>query len=498
MGKPLDHRSRMFLRLGVLAVSGLLLSLSPPFSAQRLPGLQITGILNGELLTVGQMVRAESTAPVDGVEFWFAPDSRSGPVLLGVARNAPELAYGPDCSDDPGRTEIQPCFRQNTFSLDFGRALHGVPEGWGALSVREIGAGVDAASARVYWDATPPRAAFSSPRFNAVLSSNIGWEVIAHTFDENVISIKVKWLLANATSRNVPRFEQHALGADFAGHAACVPTTVAANLWWLHDTGQWFTRLNFFNEDFTVNSLGGFMNTTMSGTTGAGAVNGTVDYLEFWFDYVNGVHYTLEHLGGADFGASATQVGFSPQQVLQQFQAGGAISLGLHNTPPGPDVLFADPPFGHYVALDNVVLNTTGTAWIRVMDPHLEPPATQGTYRWFLLLPNGQLEWTAANPGYYNPLSGRVALDELHVLRDFVFIAAANSSLGADLIGEVPTRGEVPGRLLSGGRTWEGRFKPPEGSPGPWLLITESTDAAGITQRDYLYVGGVYGTPPDL
>ena len=174
-------------------------------------------------------------------------------------------------------------------------------------------------------------------------------------------------ILANANSRHIPTFEQHALGADFAGHAACVPTTVAANLWWLHDTGQWFTRLGFFNEDFTVNSLGSYMNTTTSGTSGANAVNGTVDYLNHWFGYENGVHYTLEHLGGADFGASSTQVGFSPQQILQQFQAGGAVSLGLHNTPAGEAVLFPDPPFGHYVALDNVVLNPNGTAWIRIM-----------------------------------------------------------------------------------------------------------------------------------
>jgi hypothetical protein len=480
------------LALGALAISACLWSTF--LSAQRVPGVRITGILNGELLTGGRPLRAESREPIEAIEFWFTPESRSDPVLLGVARNSSELAYGPDCGD--GGAEPQPCFRQNVFSLDFGRALHQLSEGWGTLSVREPGATTDAASVRVYWDETPPRASFTSPQFNATLSSAIGWDVIAHTFDENIISIKVIWQLANGTSRNIPRFEQHELGADFAGHAACVPTTVAANLWWLHDTGQWFTRLGFFNEDFTVNSLGGFMNTTTSGTTGAGGVNGTVDYLNHWFGYENGVHYTLEHLGGADFGASATQVGFSPQQILQQFQAGGAISLGLHNTPPGPDVLFMDPPFGHFVALDNVVLNNDGTAWIRVMDPHLQPPATLGAYRWFRLLPNGQLEWTAANPGYYSPPSGRVALNELHILRDFVFIAVVSSAQNTNLASAVPERGEVPGALLPGGRVWQGRFKPPAGSPGPWLLVTESTDAAGMTQRDYLYVGGVYGTRP--
>jgi hypothetical protein len=108
---------------------------------------------------------------------------------------------------------------------------------------------------RVYWDETPPRASFLSSRFNAELSSADGWDVIAQTLDENISVLKVKWILANANSRHIPTFEHHVLGADFAGHAACVPTTVAANLWWLHDTGQWFTRLGFFNEDFTVTSF---------------------------------------------------------------------------------------------------------------------------------------------------------------------------------------------------------------------------------------------------
>jgi hypothetical protein len=184
--------------------------------------LRITGILNGELLTGGQPLRAESREAIEAIEFRFTPDSRSDPVLLGVARNSSELAYGPDCGD--GGAEPQPCFRQNVFSLDFGRALHQLPEGWGTLSVREPGATTDVASACVYWDETPPRASFTSPQFNATLSSAIGWDVIAHTFDENIISIKVIWQLANGTSRNIPRFEQHELGPiSPATRRACRP-----------------------------------------------------------------------------------------------------------------------------------------------------------------------------------------------------------------------------------------------------------------------------------
>jgi hypothetical protein len=79
-----------------------------------------------------------------------------------------------------------------------------------------------------------------------------------------------------------------------------------------------------------------------------------------------------------------------------------------------------------------------------------------------------------------------------------VFILVVNNAIQtAGVMTRVPTSGEVPGELLPGRRTWKGRFKPPAGSPGPWLLITEATDAAGIRQRDYLYIGGRYGTRPD-
>ncbi len=465
----------------------------PRIAAQREgPRLALRGIREGQLLTMGDKVHARAAEGVLGVEFWFTPEASPGqPILIGTDRQASEPTFGPDCGE-------MPCQTHDEFSAMLGRSLARLPEGWGRLSVREVGSREDAAWLRVYWDETPPRAEFLTPRFNASPNNSGFWQVITHTLDENILSIKVFWQLAFSGGRNIPRFEQHFLGGDFAGHAACVPTTVGANLKWLHITSQWITMKAFFNDDFIVNSLGFFMNTTTSGTSGADAVNGTVDYLNFWFDYHNGVDYNLEHLLTTD---TATNFGFSPQQVLEQFQAGGAISLGFHNLPHIEGNLFDDPPFGHFLALDNVVLNQDGTAWIRVMDPHLQPPATMGTYRWFKLHPNGTLEWTAANPGYYNPFSGRVRLDELHIIRDYHFF----SDLGADTSAlsaqtsqflEVPTRGEVSGRLTEGGHTWVGSFKPPDGSAGPWLLISESTDAAGQMQRAYRYIGGRFGTRP--
>jgi hypothetical protein len=238
-----------------------------------------------------------------------------------------------------------------------------------------------------------------------------------------------------------------------------------------------------------VNSMGYFMATTTSGTTGAGFVDGIQGYLDFWFDYQNGVHYTALDLGAADYGASKTQFGFTPEQVFEQFQAGGGVTVGLHNKPIEPGELFdplPDPPFGHVVVLANVVLNANGTAWVTFMDPHLQPPATQGVFRTFLLHPNGLIDWTAANPGYYDPPSGKVALDAMFVLRDFALSATVSSAQTAEATD--PARGEVPGQLTPGGHTWVGKFEPPAGSPGPWLLVVEATDAAGFTQKDYQYV----------
>jgi len=250
------------------------------------------------------------------------------------------------------------------------------------------------------------------------------------------------------------------------------------------------------------------METTNGGTSGAGGEQGIVDFLNFWFDYKRNVHYTLEHPGQ---GVSPNQVGFTPQRLYMECQKGGAIAVGLHNMPPSddPGVFFNDPPFGHVVALDDIVLNADGSAWVRLMDPNVEPPGSDfGKYRWFKMNPNGTLNWSDANVEYYNPFpfTGKVRVDEMFILRDFVFIS--NLAGGAQPVAsvgegrhrgprEVPTEGEVPGRRVAGGRLWIGNFRPPKASPGPWLLVTESTDRAGFTQRDLQVVGAELSDLPE-
>jgi len=464
----------------------LSLFLTAPLAGQRAgQRVSLAGVADGQLLTPGE-IRATASDDVAALEFVFTPEIRlAQPVILGVAYAQAEPSYGPECDPDPCQARV--------FSVPL-RNLEKLREGWGHLTARVVG-GTEEVSARVYWDSTPPQAAFLSPRFNAALRPRKDIQIVAHTPDEDITSLKVVWMLAVEGNRNIPLFEQHELGGDFAGHAACVPTTVAANLKWLQTTSQWTTWQNFFTDDFTVNSLGFFMGTTTSGTSGAAAVSGTVDYLNFWFGYQNGVDYNLLHPG---MNEADGKYGFTPQQILEQFQAGGMVSLGIHNMPHIQGDLFDDPPFGHFIALDNVVLNADGTAWLRVMDPHLQPPATVGTYRWLRLRADGSIEWDAANTGYYNSsFSGLVRLDELHIIRDYSFfnmLGLQASTVPAG--GAAATSGEVPGTLTNGGHTFVGTFTPPEGSAGPWLLVSESTHAAGHTQRAYRYIGGQFGTRP--
>ena len=57
-------------------------------------------------------------------------------------------------------------------------------------------------------------------------------------------------------------------------------------------------------------------------------------------------------------------------------------------------------------------------------------------------------------------------------------------------VDAAPTGGEVEGVLTEGGHTFVGTFEPPLGSPGPWLLISESTQRAGHMQKAYRFVAG--------
>jgi len=472
----------MKLRSALLLVALCLLvpSLAP---AQDTIPVRVVGTFNGQLVTLKHKVYAEVPPESPGVEFLFVPEDRTGdPIVLGTDRGHLETAFGPDCGE-------RGC-RKRVFSVKLGRQLKGLPEGWGQLVARDVGTGA-AGAVRVYWDETPPRAAFVTPRFNAAVGRGGSYRVIAHSADENIVAITVKWKLALTFDhgRDVPLFEQHFLGYDFAQHAACVPTTVSANLQWLQDTGQADVVNPIYDGDpkKLVTDMGKAMQTNTSGTTGAGTQDGTSFFLFFTEAMLPGQDYTLLHLGSSDADGSA---GFTPQQMLEEFQAGGAVSVGFHNQA-------TDSSFGHFLALTNVILNADGTAWIAVMDPNVEPNPggqTTGEYRLFKLHTNGKIDWTAANPGYYTPTSGKVKLDELLILRDFPPPSLTAAVAGAD---DVPTSGEVSGRLSDDHRTFQGVFTPPEGSPGPWLLISESTDASGHRETSFRYVGGKFGTTPD-
>jgi hypothetical protein len=367
--------------------------------------------------------------------------------------------------------------KTDEFSIAIDDALDRVSEGRGTV-IAFVNGDVDHpyVVGDVYWDPTPPRAAFVVPRFAASQREG-GWEVVAHTNDENVVAVKVEWTLVPVGTRAIPQFEQHLLGDNLTpgGHASCVPTSAAANFQWLADTSQWLvtpTGLCGSDAKCFVTLLGFAMQTGVGGggTSGAGFEDGIVDYLHGLFGLERDADYELIHDG-------SRVNGFSPQQIVEEFAAGGIVNLGLHNQPD-------DPAFGHVVPLANAKLNADGTATITVMDENVEPPGSPtGQFRTFVLSADGTIPWSSAKTTYYDPPSGRVRVDELLSVRPFLFLIPPTAG------AQAATSGEVMGTLEPGGRTWVGRFEPPSGVNGPFLLVSESTDASGHTQRDYRYIG---------
>lgn len=462
--------------LGVVSVIAGSASLGVRAQDTRPPRVRVAGIFDGQLVTKGEKIYARAPADSTGVQFIFQPetggDVRIPPVVLGTDTGHMEPTFGPDCGSSPCQKRV--------FSVALEKQLSDIDEGWGQLTVRDIGTG-EGSSVRIYWDDSPPVATILSPRFDASLAAGDKIEVVAHTFDDDIIAIKVKWILAPLFGRDIPTFEQHNLGFDFAGHAACVPTSVGASLQWLQDAGLANVINPIYQGDNKklVEALGMAMQTTTSGTGGGDARDGLAVFLFFTTGLLAGRDYTLDHLG-----PGSGTYGFTPEEMLEQFQAGGAITVGFHN-------LSSDDSFGHMLALSSVSVNDDGTAWVRVMDPNVEPnPGGQmtGEFRTFKLHKNGKIDWTDANPGYYSPASGQVKLDELLIARDFGAVA---SSASVATSGPGETGGEVSGKVTDGGRTFVGTFTPPAGSPGPWLLVSESTQRAGHTQRAYRFIGGV-------
>lgn len=450
-----------------IVLGGLLLALvgsAQPGRAQTRPGMAtFLEPSEGSLLTPDTLVRARRSAEfpeVRAVEFRFTPAGRA-PIVLGNATDTPRQGYGPDC----GRI---PCAITDEFWAELG-SLRGVPEGPGTLAVRLPGASEDEDIRRVYWDATPPKAEFVSPRFRE--DSLPAYVIVLRSPDENLTSVKVTFRLVLEGNRNVPLFEQHLLGPLLTdgGHASCVPTAVAANLRWVDATNQADVVPSI--SDFSlVTGLGGYMGTMGGGTSGAGAVNGTENWLEDqgydnfppWFPEVQ-----IDHTYNPN--------GISIPTLAYYFQAGYAVNLGIHN-------LAGDSGFGHFVALDNIIPQANGSALIRVMDPNVEPPGSPtGAYRIFVMQPDSTIAWSNAAIGYGNPQSGKMKIDEVLAFGEWNDLF----NFAQDTGGE----GEVQGMLLADGQTWVGVFAPPQGQRGPWLLTAKATDAAGNMQRSWQAVG---------
>jgi hypothetical protein len=468
----------MKLRRAAVAFAGaLLVIVSGAGAATAPPGrssaVQLLGVTDGMLLTPETTLHVRVSPElgrVDNVALVFRPERTADSTPIGIDRTPVEPSFGPDCGE-------RPCVKTDEFSIAIGDALRRLDEGPGTV-IAFINGDFDRpyVVGDVYWDATPPRASFVTPPF-ASRQHEGGWEVVAHTDDENVAAVKVKWTLVPVGTRGIPQFEQHLLGDNLTpgGHASCVPTSAAANFQWLADTGQWFVTPTAFcggDAKCFVTLLGFAMQTGVGGggTSGAGFEDGLVNYLDALFGLERDVDYELVH-------DTSGMNGFSPERIVEEFASGGVVNLGLHNQA-------GDPAFGHVVPLANATLNADGTATITVMDENVEPPGSPtGQFRTFVLSADGTIPWSSAKTTYYDPPSGRVRVDELLSVHPFLFaipLAAA---------AQATTSGEVAGTLERGGRTWVGRFEPPSGVDGPFLLVSESTDQSGHMQRDYQYVG---------
>lgn len=462
-----------------LVVTGVALALAFPAAAAsddvigRDRVVMFGGIQPNGLLTPDQLVKVEVPGAPAGVELRFTPrDERAAPVLVGVDRDGTAQSFGPNCADG--------CEVHDEFSFDPAvlRDRLALDEGWGTLSVRRVGDTDDAASIAVYWDATPPAARFVTPHFDATFKKN-GWEIVAHSIDQNLSSIVVYWG-PGVPERFTPLYEQHTLGYTLGnnGHASCAPTSAMAAMEWLasHDSLPLLVPTGICGSDRVcyVGLMGLAMGTTgSSGTSGTGLENG----LNAWISAFAASGY-VDHKGGV----------MTPQKMVDLANAPGLTILGIHNIASDSA---AGEKFGHVVVLDNAVPKLNGTAVVTIMDPNQEPNpggATQGAYRSFVMHTDGSIDWSSGYTTYYDPPSGKLQFDEYAHVEAYLF-SSMFSAAKRLLQGRVPG-GTVEGQLQPDGRTWVGRFVPPPGAAGPFLLTTVATDASGHSQREYQYVGG--------
>jgi hypothetical protein len=461
------------------------------------PGqLQFLNIHNGDLADRGKIVavsiaRPRTTtdiapAPIPGVEFFFTPELNHRTISLGIDRVGVVRGAGPECTPN--------CLIENVYQMTLAEDLATAFDGWGRLGVRIVGHTEEDGFVRVYWSSQPVRASFTQPSFMQTPNTAGNFNIVAESLANNIVSIKVGWKLAVPVSRHINQFEQHVLGPDLTsgGHASCAPTSAAANLAWLNDTGQWadispLVTLDCQNgrDRCLVNLVGTLMGTQGGGTSGSGMDTGTIVYL-LTMGYFRNVQYFLGHPyqpGDPNLGT----YGLSPETLLGHFVIGDIMNAGIHN-------LATEPSLGHVLAVDNISINNDGSANVTLMDPHtVDNPSGKGIYRLIHMNPDGRVDWNGAFPafGYYSPSSGKAKLDELQWLSFLPFASIFDIFSANDVnpaAAATPASGQVRGSLQKNGRTWTGTFTPPASSPGPWLLMSEVTLESGLKERSFRYV----------
>jgi hypothetical protein len=439
-------------------------------------------IFTGQVLSLGRLVHVRVPSATEAEFFFQTVDGRKRIRLGQDDGTHPPIANGPGC-DDP------PCTVPDEFAVLLGDPLKNVKDGPATLLVvSPIGSGQVVASRSIYWARFSPRAAIRQPGFGARVPQT-GIKVVARTQNTNIVDIKVIAVrpFGSCGPSHVPPFEQHWLGTElgFEGNTSCAPTSLGAAFQFLEDNGLANVVPNYSDCDLVedcsdptllnqyrclVTDLGEYMDTNEDPEivgTPTPFVDGVANFLSSHFGYVEGVDYQ----GNAETWAGPAETGFPPQRIALEYFAGGAFLLGGNNEFEGvPD----DEVFGHIVAVDKVVKNSDGTVDLTIMEPYnalgdLAPHC--GAYETYRIANDGTIQYVTFPDNNIYPF----ALIGIVTFRGFE---------GSETPGCGPTI-PVAGKMINL-KWWEGVFVPP--APGPYLLYSETLDAAGHKTRSYQYV----------
>lgn len=471
------------------------------------PGrLEFLDLHNGDLAQKGGSVavavqRSADLPEIAGVEFLFTPELTGRTISLGIDRDGTVESSGPDC-------EPNDCIARGIYRLKFDNTLPSPFDGWGRLGVRILGHAEEDAFIRVYWSSQPVQAAFTQPQFMQTPGAGGTFTVTAVSQADNIASIKVGWKLVVPVSRHINQFEQHVLGAELThnGSASCLPTSIGANIAWLHDTGQWqdipatITAGCPNNRDECLVTLLGTLMGTGSvpyGTPPPNGISGLVEYLQL-MGYSRNVSYFIGDVAHVADPANGVY-GLHPELLIGHFALGDIMTVGVHNVPGDQNLANpAHPNLGHFMAVDNISLNNDGSANLTFMDPFtVNNPTGKGIYRVTRMHPDGRFDWSntipAFNYPFFSPASGQAVAGQLQWLGFSSFsslVDAVNTlnNTASDSVSAPPTSGELPGQLQRDGHVWTGTFTPPPASPGPWILVSEVTLKSGHKERAFRYV----------